>query len=260
MLTFLLAALANVSMLMTWRNLAGVRLKGIGAQPIFAGQDARFAVQLENTSADQRYSIGLMHNGNLTDLVDIPGQQITVMHFHAPTDQRGYYDPGRIRVETEFPLGLFVAWTWVDLGMEALVYPTPADKASSPNSIDSSQSGEEESEGEGLEDFAGIKKYQPGDSWRRISWKTVARTGELYSKEFTGGQPELEWIDWLSIDEPRLEKRLSIMVRMVLNAQASGRIYGIRLPGKEIKPDTGTTHQHHCLETLALYQLGDRDD
>lgn len=259
MLTFLLAALGNVAMLMTWRNLAGIRLKGTGAQPVYAGQSARFAVQLESMSEDRRYSIGLRYQDKAAELTDVPGQQLALLHFEVTTGQRGYCDPGRIRVETEFPLGLFVAWTWVDLGMKSLVYPAPADHALSPASIDSTQSGEEQSEGEGLEDFAGIKKFQEGDSWRRISWKTVARTGELYSKEFTGGEPEMEWIDWQSIDEPRLEKRLSIMVRMLLNAQQAGRLYGVRLPTQEIKPDNGAAHLHRCLETLALYRPGGQE-
>lgn len=260
MLTFLLAALGNVSMLMTWRNLVGIRLKGLSAQPVFAGQDAQFAIQLENTSTDRRYSIGLQYDHKLAELTDIPGQQLAIMHFDIATQYRGYLNPGKLRLETEFPLGFFVAWTWVDLDMNVLVYPSPAKKASSPRGVDSSRSGEEQSEGEGLEDFTGIKKYQQGDSWRRISWKTVARTGELYSKEFMGGLPEVKWIDWLTVNEPHVEKRLSVMVRMILDAQQAGCLYGLRLPSQEVKPDNGLEHQHCCLKALALYRQGVTDE
>jgi len=176
------------------------------------------------------------------------------LRFRQPTSKRGYLDPGRIKIMTEFPLGLFVAWTWVDLSMQCLVYPAAASKAPQVPSSDT-QTGEEQAEGVGLEDFAGLRKFQPGDSWRRISWKAAARMDELYSKEFTGGQPELQWIDWLAIDEPSQEARLSVMVRMVLDAQQSGRHYGLRLPTTEIKPDNGHAHQHRCLKALALYRL-----
>lgn len=44
--------------------------------------------------------------------------------FH-PTERRGWLRPGRLRVESRFPLGLLVAWSWVDLRQQALVYPRP---------------------------------------------------------------------------------------------------------------------------------------
>jgi len=254
MLTFLLASLGIVGMLTTWRNLAGLRITGLGASPVYAGQAAMFTVQMENRSADQRYAITISSRTLLGDTIDIPPGAITTARFRQPTSNRGYINPGRVRIMTEFPLGLFIAWTWVDLSMQGLVYPAPASRALHTPSTDS-QTGEEQAEGIGLEDFAGLKKSQPGESWRRISWKAVARLDELYSKEFTGGQPERQWIDWLAIDESSQEARLSIMVRMVIDAQQAGRHYGLRLPAQEIKLDNGHSHQHQCLKMLALYRL-----
>lgn len=254
MLTFLLAGLGNVAMLMTWRNLAGLRLKGMGAKPVFAGQNARFTVQIENETADKRYSISIQNQSDISESADIAANNLGLLHFESNTDKRGRYNPGRIRIETEFPLGLFVAWTWVDLDMSALVYPAPAQGEHHVVSIDS-RAGEEQADGEGLEDFAGLRKYQAGDSWRRVSWKTWARSDELFSKEFTGGQPELQWIDWFTLEEADIERRLSVLTRMILDAQSSGRLYGLRIPGQEISPDSGTAHQHECLKVLALYRL-----
>jgi uncharacterized protein (DUF58 family) len=151
-------------------------------------------------------------------------------------------------------MALFIAWTWIDLSMECLVYPVPAMKAPYMPSI-TEQSGEDQADGIGLEDFAGLRKFHSGDSWRRISWKAAARLDELYSKEFTGGQPERQWIDWHSLDEPSLEVRLSMMVRLVLDAQQAGRHYGMRLPTVEMPPSNGMDHQHRCLKALALYRL-----
>jgi uncharacterized protein (DUF58 family) len=254
MLTFLLAGLGIVGMLMTWRNLAGLRLRGLGAAPVYAGQQAVFLIQLENPSSDQRYAIRTGSHDRSGDTVDIlPGALSTLKIYH-PARTRGYVDPGKIRIESDFPLGLFVAWTWVDLSMHCLVYPMPAMKAPY-TALMTEQSGEEEFDGVGLEDFAGLKKFQPGESWRRISWKAAARLDELYIKEFSGGQPERQWIDWQGLDEPSLEVRLSMMVRLVLDAQQAGRQYGMRLPTVEIPPSNGAEHQHRCLKALALYRL-----
>ena len=254
MLTFLLAALGIVGMLTTWRNLAGLSLRGLGAAPVFAGQEAVFLVQLENPSSDQRYAISTGSHQQPGDTVDILPGALSTLKIRQPTRTRGYIDPGKIRIETEFPLGLFVAWTWIDLSMQCLVYPAPAMNAPY-RALMTEQSGEEESDGVGLEDFAGLKKFQPGESWRRISWKAAARLDELYIKEFSGGQPEQQWIDWQGIDEPSLEIRLSMMVRLVIEAQQAGRHYGMRLPTIEIPPSNGPDHQHRCLKALALYHL-----
>jgi uncharacterized protein (DUF58 family) len=254
MLTFLLASVGNVGMLMTWKNLAGLRVSGQGAMAVFAGQSAVFSVQLENHSADKRYAITISSKTQTGDTIDIQPSSVATLHFRQPTEKRGYLNPGRIRLKTEFPMGLFVAWTWVDLSMHCLVYPELAGKSPKVSSSDT-QSGEDLSDGLGLEDFAGLRKFQQGDSWRRVSWKTAARMDELYSKEFTGGQPELQWIDWLTIDESSQEARLSLMTRMVVDAQQAGRHYGLRLPNVEIMPDSGKPHQHRCLKALALYRL-----
>ena len=254
MLTFLLVSVGHVGMLMAWRNLMGLRITGLGAAPVYAGQDAVFAVQMENRAADQRYAVTLCSQTRLGETIDISAGTIATARFTQPSKSRGYYNPGRIKIKTEFPLGLFVAWTWIDLSMHCLIYPVPATKTPQNPNIDTLP-GEEQAEGVGLEDFAGLRKLQPGESWRRVSWKAAARLDELYSKEFTGGQPERQWIDWFTLDEASQEIRISLMTRMVLDAQAAGRHYGMRMPGLEIKPDNGHTHQHQCLKTLALYGL-----
>lgn len=254
MLTFLLASVGNVGMLLTWKNLAGLKVTGLGASPVHAGQQAVFNVQLENASTDKRYAITVGSKTHTGDTADIPSSSVVLLRFRQPTDKRGYLNPGRIQLITEFPMGLFVAWTWVDLSMHCLVYPALADSPSAIASSDT-QAGEEQAEGIGVEDFAGLRKFQQGDSWRRVSWKAAARMDELYSKEFTGGQPELQWIDWLSIDEPSQEVRLSLMARMVVDAEQAGRHYGLRLPTMEVSPAIGKSHQHRCLKALALYRL-----
>lgn len=254
MLTFLLVGLGLVGILSTWRNLAGLRVSGQGASPVFAGQEAIFNVRVENYSADQRYAVSISAASGDGNVVDVPPGAAATLYFKQVTTTRGYLNPGRIKIMTEFPLSLFVAWTQLDLSMQCLVYPRPATQAPSITGGDI-QAGEEQAEGAGLEDFSGLRKFQPGDSWKKVAWKTVARLDELYSKEFIGGQPEQQWIDWFILGKASQEERLSMMTRMVLNAQQAGHHYGLRLPGMVIKPDNGRLHQHQCLQALALYGL-----
>jgi uncharacterized protein (DUF58 family) len=62
------------------------------------------------------------------------------------------------------------------------------------------------------------------------------------------------WINWNDIPANDIEQRLSMMTALVINAEQNHQYYGIRLPDKEIAPDTGNEHYHRCLTFLALYQ------
>ena len=185
-------------------------------------------------------------------MVDVPDAGMSLVHFQVEAKQRGIIDAGRFRLHTEFPAGLFVAWTWIDLSMQCLVYPKPANRAERAVSS-STEEGDHDMQGDGMEEYAGLRKYQPGDSWRRIAWKVVARSDELVTKEFSGGQPQLQWIDWQALAMSGTEARLSAMTRLVIDAEEAGRHYGLRLPNQEIEPAHGRTHYARCLKILALY-------
>lgn len=251
-LTFILVGLGNVIMFATWKNLAGLRLRAGGCLPVFAGEKAVFAVQLESPDAQMRYSIAVTHQGQEYEVVDVPVGAVSLAHFEVATVRRGVLEAGRFRLCTEFPAGLFVAWTWIDLSMQCLVYPRPASKAEMLVSM-SSEEGDQALHGAGLEEYSGLRKYQTGDSWRRIAWKAVARTDELVTKEFSGGQPQLQWIDWQTLAVSGTEAKLSAMTRLVIDADEAGLHYGLRLPNLEIEPAHGRTHYVHCLKVLALY-------
>jgi uncharacterized protein (DUF58 family) len=252
-LVFLLAGVGNVAMLATWRNLAGLRLRAGGCTPVFLGEQAEFSVLLQNLDPGMRYSITISQSGNEYEVVDIPADGVAQIHFRKETTQRGLLNGGRFRLATEFPTGLFVAWTWIELNMQCLVYPKPVAGTCLPvgNSI---VDGESDLQGDGLDEYTGLRKYQAGDSWRRVSWKATARSDELHTKEFAGGLPELQWIDWNAVAASNTEERLSIMTRLVMEAEASHRNYGLRLTNSEIAPARGNQQYQHCLKALALYE------
>jgi len=255
MLTFLLAGLGNIIMFMTWRNLAGLRLRAGGCQPVFAGDDARFAVELVNAGAMPRYSLAISREGREYEVVDLAADGLGLIHFSVDAKRRGLLRAGRFRLYTEFPAGLFVAWTWIELNMRCTVYPKPALRAAMPISK-SAEDGDGELAGMGLEEYAGLRKYQSGDSLRRVSWKATARSDVMHTKEFTGGQPQLLWIDWQAQAASGIEDKLSRMARQVIDAEAGNNLYGLRLPGSEIKPDRCGRHYHRCLQALALFGAG----
>jgi uncharacterized protein (DUF58 family) len=138
------------------------------------------------------------------------------------------------------------------MDLKGLVYPKPADRAPEPPPTQTAQ-GHRQHDARGEEDFAGLRKFHDGDSPRHVAWKAYARTGDLLAKQFAGADTSSQWFDFDHVDEPDLEKRLSVITRWIVDADRKQRAYGMRIPGTEYPPAHGDTHRHLCLEALALF-------
>ncbi|SUE72826.1 Uncharacterized conserved protein (some members contain a von Willebrand factor type A (vWA) domain) [Ectopseudomonas oleovorans] len=120
-LTFLLMAVFVVTILHTYRNLAGLVLKAGGGAAVFVGEQACFRVRLESREREHQ-AIALGWPPAELMLRDVPRQGQTEVDLSQPAVRRGWLRPERLRVESRFPLGLLVAWSWVDLDQAVLVY------------------------------------------------------------------------------------------------------------------------------------------
>lgn len=251
-LTFLLVGIGNILLLSTWRNIAGLELKSSDSLPAFSGEPATFSVQLVNRQLLDRHSIAISQHGTEQDIVDCSANSKQMINFKVETNKRGWLNAGRFRLYTEFPSGLFIAWTWADLSMSCIVYPAPDNDIKLPV-FDHSDSGDTDSSAQGLENFSHLRKYHQGDNISRISWKAAAKNDELFSKEFIGSKPVTHWINWNDIPARDTEQRLSIMTALIIHAKNHQQCYGISLPEKQIQPDSGNKHFHQCLTALALH-------
>lgn len=255
-LAFLLAALGVNGMIYTFRNLANLKVTRGRTQPVFAGNDARFTVDIENDSATGRYAIGLTRDRTDAAFVDVAPHATTAAAIGIPAPRRGVLRSGRLTLFTRYPLGLYYAWAHLDLDMQCVVYPRPADPAlPMPHATASVGAGAEH--GSGQEDFAGLRQYHLGDSPRHVAWKAAARDQGLLTKLFSGQANSELWLDWAQLP-PRMgvEERLSHLARWVLDAHDSGLAYGLRLPSETVDMATGDAQRERCLETLALYDHG----
>lgn len=253
-LTFLLAALLVNTMVYTFRNLANLRVSGGRTRPVYAGDTARFGVNLENRSDADRYSIGLTHDRMRSEFVDVPARATAVAHVGIPAPRRGVLRPGRLTLFTRYPLGLYYAWAYLELDMHCIVYPRPAPPGL-PLPVTTANASEGSERGEGQEDFAGLRQYHRGDSPRHIAWKVAARDQGLFTKQFAGRAETELWIDWDG--PPRglgVEERLSQLARWVLDAHAADLSFGLRIPGRTVDMASGETQRERCLEALALFE------
>lgn len=253
LLTFLVGSIAMVSALHAYRNLAQLRVMVGRAEPVFAGETARFPVYLENPSQQARFSVGLVRGGEELAFADVPRDGHVAIELRVPASRRGLLRAGRFALFTRYPIGLFYAWSPLELEASCLVYPRP-DDAPLPPPVGRAGTGDATRSGVGDDDFTGLKSYQPGDSPRRVAWKASGRADELLTKQFTGQTADELWLDWTRLPAHLdVETRLSRLTGWVLKAERSGVRYGLQLPGRQFPPASGETQRLRCLEVLARF-------
>lgn len=255
-LVFLLAGLGITGMIHTFRNLHGLLITPGRCEPVFAGETAHFQLTLGNDRKAPRLALELSGEpGTVVELAIEAGESCKTA-IPIVGRQRGWLELPRVRLSTRYPLGLFVAWSYLQPSMRCLVYPRPI---ASPLPLPSPTPAGGEHRGDaGQEDFAGFRNRQPADSLRHVAWKASARdigNRPLLIKQFAGGaQVELQ-LDWQSTD-PALpsETRLSLLTAWVLAAEAENCSYCLQLPGTMIPAGNGNDQRRRCLEALALFQ------
>ncbi|MDB5971453.1 MAG: hypothetical protein JWQ90_3903 [Hydrocarboniphaga sp.] len=252
-LSFLLGALGLVCMHHTHANLVNVQLRGAHVDPVYAGETLQFELLIANPSKRIRHDLQIgWPRLKPSSSGDVGAGSQTSLKLAAATSRRGWHDCGVFSLSTEFPLGLFRAWTWIELDLFGLVYPLPIDAGARPERS-GGVGGEASGGGDGQEDFAGLRAYRAGDSLRLVHWKSLSKAQPPMVKQFTDtASPEL-WLDWQALPQLDTEARLSQLARWVLDAQAAHGVFGLRLPGAEIAPSSGEEHMHACLSALALF-------
>lgn len=251
-LVFLLATIAQLTTLIAYRNLSGLKIDNVSSEPVFSGEAANFSVFVSNGDDRQRYAIQAGFK-QTQDCKDFKLNACETFLLRRPTSSRGWLEMPYFRLETRFPLGLFKAWSWVFPKTRCLVYPAPARRAPPLPDTGLGQAGRAE-KGDG-DEVHGLRKYQPGDSIQRIAWRASARHDELYSLEMEAPRENACELDWALLKGGNIETRLSILTAWVIAADHKQLSYSLKLPGTLIPAGRGDSHRSRCLESLALYLL-----
>jgi uncharacterized protein (DUF58 family) len=258
-LTFLLGSMAIISIVHAFRNLSGLEISVAPLAPAFAGETARFEVELANPRRLARFSVGVAHEASPPRSTDCPAFGAGRCVLRLPALRRGRLYPGRLTIFTRYPLGLFYAWSQVEPDRCAIVYPRPESTLAPipPTPAAAAATNRQTAPDAGQDDFAGLRAWHVGDSPQRIDWKAVARGQGLLTKQFVGETGTQVWLDWeqtpASLGD---EARLSRLARWVLEADSAGAAFGLRLPGRTLAPAAGEAQREAALEALALYEAG----
>lgn len=255
LLTFLIVGIGHNAMWYTHRNLLGLNVTVLPVQAVFAGTRPLLRLRLEESDGRAREALSLSAGGRSSEPAFVEAGQSADVTVALDGLPRGIHQPPRQRLSTRYPLGLLEAWTWLTLDTEILVYPAPIAAGASPLVADENR-GQHPTVARTLEGSPDeIRQYRPGDAPNRIAWKAVARSGQLFVRHSTGAEGTPVWLDWDRVPGSDPEFRLGVLCHHVLEAHASGKPFGLRIPGRRQGPDQGTEHRERCLRALAVFGL-----
>lgn len=254
--TFLLSAMFVVAIFHTFLNLSGLYVEAGRTPPCFCGGEAEFGILLSQKGRRYRDSISLYHRSSEPVVVSLPGTELAEVWLAVPAEKRGWFEPGRVTLETRYPLGLLRAWTYLDLQLCALVYPRPIDAQGRLRSTAAGR-GVDDLPG-GREDFRGLERYRQGEAPGHIAWKHYAREQGLHTKHFSDPVADEIWLEWDAFPGMDTEARLSRLCGWLLAISAGSALYGLRIPGTEIRPSRGEVHRSNVLRALALFDQAPR--
>ena len=182
-------------------------------------------------------------------------------------DRRGHFRIDPLQVRTGDPFGFFEASAGVGHGITLVVYPRidplPLWRLP-PASIDGSHASPERT----LQTTplaTTVRPYAPGDSMNRIHWRTTARSGEIFVKEFDLEQTTDVWL-FLDLDaelevgvgdDSSTEVAVRAAASIADKALAENRAVGLTVSGHRttvIPADRGPRQRLKILQLLAAVE------
>ncbi|GLQ97471.1 DUF58 domain-containing protein [Dyella mobilis] len=245
LLTCLLGAATCISMLIAFRTLNGLRLRGLRAGHATAGQPVDITFDFEARRLRQAVRLDIAQSSRA---FDVHGR--TDVTLSIPTERRGWLSVPRFCIWTTWPMGLFRAWSWMHPEQAVLVWPQPEHSGPAPALPVEDSHRQRLHRGE---DLAALRDYRSGDSIRHVAWKASARHENLLVKDYEQPEARQEWcLDWRQLKGLSDEARIARLARWLGEAQAQGRHWSLWLPGEAIELGSGPSHYARCMTALAL--------
>lgn len=251
---FLMTSIALVTMHHCNRNLLGLKVDVTTEADAFAGREASFEFVLRNDSTIDRRDVEIRCK-TAAGMRSVLAQSSESVRVAIYVPRRGVLRLDQFELRTRYPFGWFHAWTYVQASLTAYVAPAPQGDRTLPAAGGLGSASRSESRGD--EDFAGLRAYEPGVPLKHMAWKVLARGGEAAVRSYTSLAAQPEWLEWAALDGQDTETRLSQLCLWVLESEAAQRVFGLRIPGKEIPPGRGAAHRFACLRALAVHGIAE---
>jgi len=248
LLTCLFGAAGGASLFAGFRVMNGLALARVAADECHAG--APLALHLRFAPSTHARPSLLLRAGDEETAFALPRAVEGGTTASLPTTERGWMRAGRLRVSTDYPLGLFHIWSWLNPDAEFLVYPAIENPA--PSLPGGDVRGDFASRAGAGEEHAGLRDYRVTDPPRLIAWKASARHDALLVRDAEHRSDDALVLDYATLHGLDHEARIRRLTAWVLEADAAQRDYILRIPSGAFGPGAGAVQRHASLRALAL--------
>ena len=254
-LCFTLCGVALVSMHDCHRTLDGLKLLRAETDNAFAGQTGELQLYFENSDTRLRDSLSVKCAPCEPVGFQLSPAEIKSVRLKFQAGKRGRQRIDRMRLLSTAPLGLFHAWAWVHLPLDAIIYPTPAGNRPLPQRSAEPRSGRQTVRNNGEEEWAWLRNFQHSDPPRSVAWKAYARGAPLMVAHYDSPAGLRRSLSFAALAGGSTEQKLSQLTKWVLECERLGENYALELPNTLLPTGHGVSHRRTCLESLALFGL-----
>jgi len=265
--SYLLSSLFVSAMFHCFFNLSGLTIEVKGEYAGFDQQTIYIPVVL--SSEKQHFSLAMNFPIQNTVAINQTNENTnkkqsnnsTQVELPLSLNSRGIFTVGRLKLASEYSLGLFHCWTKLDLALAVTVYPKPLASSEIPFQQGFNESDDKNVSAQtiaGQDDFAELTRYRVGEPLSQVAWKQVARGQGWHSKRYEQQQGGTTWLSLQAMPSSQLEDKLRLLCYAILQCQQQNSEFGIELGSLTIAPGEGREHVTRCLTALAIY--GQVDD
>lgn len=172
--------------------------RSLDKEKAFAGEFLHVTVRIQNTSkksldfvevydaVPETFELAIGENYIVTQL---PGKKVKTFSYVLRVPTRGVYRIGPMKAIIHDKLGFYFDEDTREFYTEVLIYPGYEDvrrmDALSKKRQIGKMFGSHKTRQKGMgDDFHALRKYFPGDEFKKLDWKAFSKTGELMVREF----------------------------------------------------------------------------
>ena len=250
LLSFLMLGLWLLALHLTHFNLQGLELQALPPHGGFADAELTYPLLCRSRCRRDGIQLGVStapppHPQRLA-----PGESVLTLPWRAL--RRGLQRPGRLRIQTTAPLGLFVCWTVWEPPLAQAVYPArrPGAVAEAPCPGDSSAPATAaQNQPQGSTSWHDLRPHRPEDGLARLAWKSLAQGRGRQTKTFADPNPPglllkpAPGVAW--------EQALEHLSAEIWRRWQAGDSFGLELEAIHLAPAAGAEQRDRCLLALA---------
>lgn len=252
LLAYLMASFFVTVTLTSFFNLKALKLASEKSIHGFAEQ--KISVPIKVVTTKPRFDLALcFEDGEVTKLDTLNREQRTNIYWHSA--KRGVFNPGRVKLVSEYAFGLLRVWSWLDFGHQLTVFPAPKPITNKQLSqhIDKGEQGAKATQEKDGDEFKELSSYKTGESLARVAWKQLARGQGKLSKVYNQEVGEAKYLSFDSLPPVSNDLKLSYLSYLVMQYAQADIDFGLVLPNQTISVASGEAHKLECLYALAKF-------